>query len=84
MPDALIYVPSSPRHEAGWRAECLGRCQTEGWPVAAVVSSWDDVVRLLQAQPEVLIVVARDWHIPPDRLPRIVVAGKGRRGISRT
>lgn len=74
---AVIYVPSAnPDALARWSDECLQHCDVLGYEVLGIVlGTWVDVTGLIFEGAADLVVVARWEHPPPDRLPRLEVAG---------
>lgn len=70
MPDALIFVPPDPAARP-WLTICAQYCARKKYTVKAVVSDWDDVIRLLREDGVEIVVVGRREHLPPQRAPRI-------------
>jgi hypothetical protein len=75
---AIIYVPASERDR--WEAACLEYCAARGYLVVGLVEDdgsgerWAAVTQALMAGTADVAIVARDWHPPARRVPRVEVA----------
>lgn len=72
MLDAIIFVPPDPASRP-WLVICAQYCVRCGYHVVAVVSDWEDVVRMLKDDGIDIVVVGRREHLPPDRTPRLEI-----------
>lgn len=72
---AVIFVPADDRGEAALK--CLQHVQVRDYHLEGiVVGRWEDVQRMREEGVVQVIVVADASHVPPDRVPRIEVAGE--------
>lgn len=75
---AVIYVSDGVLSDRV-AAECAQFCEQEGWRVGSFVQAdakddrWADAVAVLMSGDADVLVVANRGHLPPDRLPRLVV-----------
>jgi hypothetical protein len=74
---AIIYVPVGERDR--WEKLCLAYCAAHGYIVCALVeddgtgAGWAGVTAMLMAGEADVAVVARQWHPPARRVPRVEV-----------
>jgi hypothetical protein len=85
---AVILAPAGPEHDL-WTAQCARFCADYGCEVIAVTPRWADAVAMIESRSADLIVVAKEEHLDPNRMPRLVVVEqaaprqRGRRGNPR-
>lgn len=79
---AVIYVPAG-RDADRWQRRCMHHVQRRGYELVAIVADegdgaqWASVRALIDAGDVEIVVVAKEDHLPPDRLPRPEVAEEG-------
>lgn len=73
MPNSIIFVPSHVSDYQRWVDDCARHCNGEDHRVLAVVSGWADAFGYAADGRADLVVAARRDHLPPDRLPRLIV-----------
>lgn len=70
MTDVIIFVP--PEVLDPWVKICAIHCARADHNIRAVVSNWEDVVRVLKDDDDIeIVVVGTREHLPPDRRWRI-------------
>ncbi|HZM83749.1 MAG TPA: hypothetical protein VFC19_49150 [Candidatus Limnocylindrales bacterium] len=68
---AIIFVPPDPAARP-WITICAAYCVRRGYHVVAIVTDWDDVLRMLKDDDGIDVVVIGLWeHLPADRHQRI-------------
>lgn len=80
---AVIFVPDLVDVER-WVLACHEHCDAHGYQVTGlVVGDWGEVVRYTCEGQAQVIVVGDRGYLPPDRIPRVEVAGHGRIRLTR-
>lgn len=74
---AIIFVPPG-RDASVWLRVCAEHCTSRGYRVAAVVSDWADVVRMLQDGGIEVVVVGHRDQLPADRPWRVEAVEESR------
>lgn len=72
---AIVYLP--PRELTRWLNPCTQHCLDRNYEIAAVVSHWQDALRMLLAEPQLRLVTAT-----LDMVPAIEVVTGNPRGVS--
>lgn len=70
LTDAIIFVPPD-RAARPWLPICAAYCDRMGYHVVAVVSDWEDVVRMLRNDGVEVVVVGKREHLPTARPWRV-------------
>lgn len=70
---AVLYVPRG-SEMLRWLGQLTDWTLKHGWRPLSYTSSWTELVALCASGQRELGVVATRGHLPPDRLPRLVVA----------
>jgi hypothetical protein len=71
--DAVIFIPLTDPQARQWAMMCFSHCARSGYTPVAVVHRWCDILPMILAGVRPVVVVARQDHIPCDRLPRVEV-----------
>lgn len=71
---AVITVPAGPKEDVDtWVRECLAWCDSEAIPVAHTLigHGWHAAIEMVTSGEAEIIVVARESHLEPDRVPQL-------------
>jgi hypothetical protein len=72
-----LLIPHG-REGERWVHACAALAEAEGWHVAAVVRTWEELAHMLCGRLLDVGIVGRQAHLPPDRTPRLVIAEEHR------
>lgn len=72
---AVVLVQPGP-HADRRLAACWDHCHRRGHHIVAVVTTWEEAAKLVLAGHADIIVVHSPAELPPDRVPRVEVAGQ--------
>ena len=76
MLHALLFIPADDPDPRRWMVTLWTYCMRCHYQPQAVVHSWCDVIKMVQAGLAEVVVVARRDHLDPKRTPRIEVVSE--------
>lgn len=67
---SVIFVPD---HQSAWLPHCVDHCAARGYHLAAIATTWADVLKMVLAGHVQVIVTGQRKMIPTDLTPRLEV-----------